>query len=63
MGWIGPAVTVAGVACILLPVIAGMSSVIGGPELPVAITYAPTFVIGGLLLFVSGTAMRAYTDW
>lgn len=62
MGWIGEAVTVGGVGCIVLPILAGISRLVGGPGLSIALTYAPTFVIGGILLFVIGTIIRLYTS-
>lgn len=60
MKTIGRALTGVGVLAILLPLLAGLFRIVGGPDVGVALEYAPSFVIGGLLLFVVGTALRVY---
>ena len=54
---IGQLLTVAGVASILFPLI-GLVADLSGRSVPYAIAYAPTFVLGGILLFVIGIAIR-----
>lgn len=62
MGLLGNAITAGGIICILLPIVAGISRLVSGPDLAVAIDYAPTFVLGGIFFFVLGTGIRIYTD-
>ena len=57
MEWIGRVLTVAGILCIILPIIGGLAY-LAGTELPYVVSYAPTFVLGGILLFVIGIALR-----
>lgn len=63
MGVSGQLVTLMGVIAILLPPAAVIMEFIPGVGFPLALTYAPTFVIGGILLFVIGTALRVYTTY
>lgn len=45
----------------VLPILGGLLSFVG-PSLPYVVEYAPTFILGGMLLFVIGVALRAFFD-
>lgn len=55
---LGQGLSAVGVACIILPVLAVLSRALDGPELALATARAPTFVLGGLFLFVVGIGIR-----
>lgn len=59
---IGILATAGGVLAVVLPILAGISRLVGGPELAIALEYAPTFVLGGIVLFVVGTGLRVYAQ-
>ncbi len=63
MAWIARLVTFAGIVAIFLPAIAAVLTLVPGQGFPLALTRAPTFVIGGIVLFVVGTIMRVYTAY
>lgn len=60
MRTIGILVTVAGLFAVGLPILAGVSALFGGPRITIALEYAPTFVLGGIVLFVIGTGLRVW---
>lgn len=62
MRWLGYALSAAGIGLVLLPVLAGISSLLSGPALALPLTYAPTFVLAGILAFVVGVALRVYAS-
>ncbi len=63
MGMFGQIVTLCGVIAIVLPPIALVLELFPGVGFPVALVYAPTFVLGGIILFVVGTVLRVYTTY
>lgn len=61
MAWLGRGLTGIGVLLMVLPILGGLLSFVG-PSLPYVVEYAPTFILGGMLLFVIGVALRAFFD-
>lgn len=61
MNVVGQILTAVGVLCILLPIL-GVILDFTGTTLPYVIEYAPTFVLGGIVLFVVGVAIRTFAS-
>lgn len=62
MGWLGRGLTVGGVALIALPLVAAMLTVATDVHLAGVFDRIPSIVLTGILLFVIGIAVQAYTD-
>lgn len=57
---VGRLVTIAGVVLILLPIVAFGLSLLGR-EFSTPLTFAPTFILGGIVVFVIGIAIQTLT--
>lgn len=59
MAWLGRVVTIVGVLAIVAPGIALALSIID-ITVPWALNYAPTFILGGIFVFVAGIALQSF---
>lgn len=59
MAWLGRTVTVAGVLLIIAPLVGVVLSFVD-ISLPWVIEYAPTFILGGIFLFVIGIGLQNF---
>ncbi len=57
MVWVGRTIAGIGVLLVALPIVAFPLSLLG-VELPLVTQYAPTFILGGIFVFVIGMAIR-----
>lgn len=59
MALVGRGVTILGVAMIIAPLL-GVALSFGGYTIPWVVEYAPTFILGGIFLFVIGVALQTF---
>ena len=59
MAWLGRTVTVAGVLLIVAPLVGVMLSFVG-ISLPWVTEFAPTFILGGIFVFVIGIGLQNF---
>ncbi len=59
MALLGRAITIAGVILIVAPIIGGGLTFVD-VSVPWVVEYAPTFILGGLFLFVAGVGLQTF---
>ena len=59
MPLLGRGITITGVVLVALPIIGGVLTLFDR-QIPWVIEFAPTFVLGGIVLFVLGIALQMF---
>ena len=59
MALLGRAITVIGAAMILAPPVGAVAGFLG-QELPYVLEYAPSFILGGLTVFIIGVGLQQF---